>query len=387
MTRTNAKPTAQRFLSLSRDSRWPALGKMTDSSIRDRSWKLALEMRPLPEPPVVSQFVHVVNGMPVPALLLTESGRILTVNSSARSLLSHVDACVLAHQEQHLWTTLGWPSVPFCHWDWNGTLVSAWDCVLGRSSDMPNLKIRYLTTEVKMDSDRDISQQRLAVLGQEVMQVAHDIRNPLTSLEWFATLLGKEGQSLHERQDLVNHLVHVIRMLDASLANVLIFAKPIHMDKQRFRISRLLGEVEWLAMQPLRKKEITIHRSVESGLDELWGDESLVSRAVLNVVLNAIQVSPSGGRIEIICQRVVRQQAGQMSGKERRDVQIIIRDFGCGIPREEVNAIFDPFFSKRKGGTGLGLSIVKHIINAHHGLIDVQSEHGKGTTICLVLPQ
>ncbi|MGD9849756.1 MAG: PAS domain-containing sensor histidine kinase [Nitrospirales bacterium] len=387
MARTNAKPPVPPFLSPSRDSHWSSLGAMTDSSVRERSLKLAFETRPLPHQHVVSQLVNVVNGMPVPALLLTQAGRILTVNSGARSLMSDVDGDVLGHQEQNLWEALGWPAVPFCHWNWNGNLVSAWDCVLGRSSDLPDLKIRYLTTQTAVNNDREIRQQHLAALGQEVMRVAHDIRNPLTSLEWFATLLGKDGQSLHERKDLVDHLVHAIRTLDASLANVLIFAKPIHVDKQCVRISRLLSEVEWLALHPLRQKEITIHRSVEPGLDELQGDESLLSRAVLNVVLNAIQVSPAGGRIEILCQRVVRQKAGQVPGRERRAIQIMIRDFGCGIPPEEVNNIFDPFFSKRKGGTGLGLSIVKHIMSAHHGLINVQSEHGKGTTVCLVLPQ
>ncbi len=331
--------------------------------------------------------MKVVNGIPVPALLLTQGGKILTVNSKARSLISQVEGNVLEGQEEDLWAALGWPVVPFCHWDWNGTLVSAWDWVLEGASHLPDLKIRYLSAEAGGGLEPAAHPYRLGILGQEVMRVVHDIRNPLTSMEWFATLLGKAGQPLQDRTDLVNHFVHALRMLDASLTNILIFAKPIHVDRQRFRISRLLREVEWLAMHPLRKKEITIHRSVEPGLEEVWGDESLLNRAVLNVVLNAIQVSPSGGRIEIVCQRVRQQHAGPSSGAERRNVRIMIRDFGCGIPDEEVDKIFDPFFSKRKGGTGLGLSIVKDIMSAHHGLIDVQSEHGKGTTICLVLPQ
>lgn len=387
MARTNAKSPVRPFLAPSRDAHWPSLGGMTDSSVRERSLNLAFVTRHLPHQHVVSQIVNVVNGMPVPALLLTQTGKILTVNSGARSLMSHVDGNVLGRQEQYLWRALGWPAVPFCHWDWHGTLVSAWDCVLGGDSDMPVLKIRYVTTEASVASDPQIRQHRLAALGQEVMRVAHDIRNPLTSLEWFATLLGKEGQSLHERKELVDHLVHAIRTLDASLENVLIFAKPIHVEKQPVRISRLLSEVEWLAVHPLRKKGITIHRSLEPGLEEVCGDETLLSRAVLNVVLNAIQASPSGGRIEIGCQRVVRQKAGQSSGGEKGAIQVMIRDFGCGIPPEEVNNIFDPFFSKRKGGTGLGLSTVKLIMKAHDGLIHVQSEHGKGTTVCLVLPQ
>lgn len=360
---------------------------MTDSLKRDRSLKIALETRPLPQAHQVGQMVKMVNGMPVPALLLTQAGKILTVNAKARTLISRMEGHVPEGREKDLWEALGWPHVPFCHWPWKGTLVSAWDWVLEGASPLPNLKIRYLCTEAGANGEPAAHPHRLARLGQEVMRVVHDIRNPLTSMEWCAALLGKAGQPLQDRTDLVNHFVHALRMLDASLANILIFAQPIRVDRRRFRISRLLREVEWMALHPLRQKAMTVHQSVEPGLEEVWGDEMLLSRAVLNVVLNAIQVSPSGGHIEIVCQRVSPQSSGPTLEGEKPNVRILIRDFGCGIPGEEVTKMFDPFFSKRKGGTGLGLSIVKDIMSAHHGLIDVQSEHGKGTTICLVLPQ
>lgn len=388
VARSNAKEkTARPFCSSSEESCWPSVEEMAGVPMRNQSLKLGLETCSVPHQHVVRQLVTVVNEMPMPALLLTQTGRILTVNSGVRSLISHVEGSGIWRNAQRLWAVLGWPAVPFCHWHWRGTVVSSWDCVLGRSADMPGLKIRYVSAEIKEDGDRQARQQRLAILGQEVMRVVHDLRNPLTSLEWFATLLGKDGQAFHERKEMVDHLVNAIRTLDGSLANLLIFAKPIHVERQRCRISRLLSEVEWMAVHPLRQKGIIIRRLVEPGLEEVCGDEHLLIRAVLNVVLNAIHVSPSGGRIEIVCQRVVRPEAGHSPGKDRPSIQIMVRDFGCGIPREEVNMIFSPFFSKRKGGTGLGLSIVKHIMSAHHGLITVHSEHGKGTTVCLVLPQ
>ncbi|MCA9476090.1 MAG: hypothetical protein KC563_09860, partial [Nitrospira sp.] len=130
-----------------------------------------------------------------------------------------------------------------------------------------------------------------------------------------------------------------------------------------------------------------IHRSIESGLVDVWGDEALLKRAVLNVVLNAIHASSPGGRIELICQRVACEESDSSSGSGGQGVQVLVRDYGCGMRQEEVEQMFNPFFSKRKGGTGLGLPIVKHIVQAHHGLIDVQSEQGTGTTVRLVLPQ
>ena len=181
--------------------------------------------------------------------------------------------------------------------------------------------------------------------------------------------------------------MHAFRNLDGLLEHLLLFAKPVHVGRQPLRIKRLLDNVECSAIHPLRQKQITIHRTVEPGLDEVWGDEELLKRAVLNVVMNAIHASSHGGHIEIACQRVALAESAQRSSQAGWGVQLVIRDHGCGISSDDVQKIFDPFFSTRKGGTGLGLPIVKHILNAHHGLINVQSEHGRGTTVRLVLPQ
>jgi len=362
-----------------------SVGRMTGVALPDPALKLTLETRPSPEHPMVDQLVKVVNAMPTPALLFTQTGKILTVNPEARLLMSESKENLSWHHAPRLWRTLGWPAVPFHRWTWQGSLVSAWDCPIGQFANGSNLTLRYLRQESL--SDHEGLQERLAILGQEFMRVVHDIRQPLTSVEWFATMLGREGQSVQERQKLVDNLVQATRMLDGLLGNLLTFTKPIEVNKQRVRVSRLLNEVEWLAVPPLHHKQIIIHRSMEPGIEELWADDALLKRAILNVILNAIHASPHGGRLEISCQKVVPNESGEHAAMGKQAVQFLIRDHGCGIPIEEMDKIFDPFFSKRKGGTGLGLSIVKHIIQAHHGLIDVQSEQGAGTTVRLVLPQ
>ena len=357
----------------------------TASTIRERSLKLAFSTRSSPRSVLVRQMLKLVNAMPVPALLLAEGGKIITVNAKGRALLSRGQATWPWHHESRLWSALGWPAVPFHQWEWNGRLVSAWDYPLEQSLDSQSLTIRYVLEEPA--PDHDSQQGRLSHLGQEVLRVVHDIRQPLTSLEWYAALLGKETESVDERKALIDHLVTTIRKFDGLLANLLAFAKPVQMETHRFRLSDLLDEVEWLAVYSLQQKQITIHRSIESGLVDVWGDEALLKRAVLNVVLNAIHASSPGGRIELICQRVACEESDSSSGSGGQGIQVLVRDYGCGMRQEEVEQMFNPFFSKRKGGTGLGLPIVKHIVQAHHGLIDVQSEQGTGTTVRLVLPQ
>lgn len=385
MALLNPKPMGQPVLTSSWKPLEDSVGRMTEVALPDPSLKLTLETRPSPEHPLVEQLVKVVNEMPTPALLFTQTGKIVTVNPEARLLISESKGNFPWHHVPRLWQALGWPAVPFHRWNWQGSLVSAWDCPIGQFSNGSNLTLRYLRQESL--SDHEGSQERLAVLGQEFMRVIHDIRQPLTSVEWFATLLGQEGQSIQERKQLVDNLVQATRMLDGLLENLLNFTKPIEVNKQRVRVSRLLNEVEWLAIPPLHHKQITIHRLIEPGVEELWADDASLKRAILNVVLNAIQASPPGGRLDISCHRVIPKEFGEHAALGNQAVQFLIRDHGCGIPTEEMNKIFDPFFSKRKGGTGLGLSIVKHIVQAHHGLIDVQSEQGTGTTVRLVLPQ
>ncbi len=149
----------------------------------------------------------------------------------------------------------------------------------------------------------------------------------------------------------------------------------------------MLDDVELLAMYPLRKKRLTIHRSQAAQLDSMNGHESLLTQALLNLLINAIHASKPEGFIEISGRKESRivDQADRPQAKE--GVVLCLRDYGCGMSEEERIHMFRPFFSKRKGGTGLGLSIVKQIVHMHQGLIDITSQEGKGTTVELFFPQ
>ena len=230
-------------------------------------------------------------------------------------------------------------------------------------------------------------QLRLTRLGEQVGRLAHDIRNPLASIEWFASLLGRDCQSQEERQELADHCIRAIRSLDHLVSNVLVFSSPLQGKREPVHLQTLLDDVELLVGCPLRSKRLTICRYGEKNVSMIWGQESLLKQVLLNLLMNAIHASKPENFIEIHCgkgSRLIEQQGKQTS---EQGLLLRIRDHGCGMSEEERSHMFRPFYSNRKGGTGLGLSIVQQIVHIHHGLIDITSQQGKGTTVDLFFPQ
>ena len=229
--------------------------------------------------------------------------------------------------------------------------------------------------------------QRLACLGEKVGQLAHDIRNPLTSIEWFATLLGRDHHSQEERQELADHCIQAVRSLDHLVSNILVASVPLNAGREPVCLLSLFDDVELLAMYPLRKKRLTIHRRREGQLPTIRGHESLLKQVLLNLLINAIHASEPDSPIEIHCRNESHLVGEHENQNLERGISLRIQDHGCGMSKEEISNMFTPFYSKRKGGTGLGLSIVKQIVHIHHGLIDITSQQGKGTTVDLFFPQ
>jgi signal transduction histidine kinase len=332
------------------------------------------------------QMKNLVDQLPGPTILATRRGKLITVNPAARRLMGAVDWRMARTDLPTLWDVLNWPPVPFHRWQWNGMTLSVWDCPLDPDESEAQLVLRHIKPEVISDGTWTPRLKRQLLLGEHVGRIVHDLRNPLTSLEWLATLLGGECGTPQERQDLAGHLVKAVRSLNGLVSNLLVYAKPMSLEAGRVQVSTLFDEIEWMAVQPIRQKRISIRRQVEPGAEILWGDSTLLQQALLNVLLNAIHASSQDGGIEMVCRQVKDDPQRGKSREHPARIRIEVRDAGCGIAQDDMRHIFDPFFSKRKGGTGLGLSIVKQIVEAHHGVIEVVSQCGKGTTVSLSFP-
>ncbi len=222
--------------------------------------------------------------------------------------------------------------------------------------------------ELEMQHERN---QRLIAMGEMAARIVHEIRNPLCSIELFATML--EHEILSEKgKDLSRGITSGIRTLNNILTNILIFARPERVNLKPITFRDLLRSVLEIIDPILRSSNVQIDVTDKDPL--LMADGDLLRQALLNLFINAIQAMPEGGNISVD----LKEDGGYTS--------FIIKDTGTGIEPEIIDRIFDPFFTTKPTGTGLGLTITARIVQAHGGFINVESRPGEGTTFILSIP-
>ena len=195
------------------------------------------------------------------------------------------------------------------------------------------------------------------------MELAHEIRNPLGSIELYASML--DG-------DYAEQIVRSVRLLNHSVTNILQFGKPIVPMPAWMPVRQLLEGIQ-VFLQPLAdQKNIRIVTDCDPDCF-VTADHELLHRMVLNLVLNAIRETPTDGTVRL---------SGQVAG---RDILIVVGDTGPGIQEERMARIFDPMFSTSREGCGLGLPIVKRIVESHKGTIAVNSSRN-GTRFLITIP-
>ncbi|BBM87031.1 sensor histidine kinase [Candidatus Uabimicrobium amorphum] len=228
------------------------------------------------------------------------------------------------------------------------------------------------------DQDIDLKQSnKLVFLGELAAEIAHDIKTPLACISGFIDLfLG----FLKKPQVTVEELQGVGHYLDKSIAetkrcqkilnNLLMFSKKE--DFTHFCLADLIDRVQALIAQDLIEKNIQLKMNIDPHL-QVYGSEEKLHQVLLNLLINAKNATKQGF-IEVT------------AVNENEKTKISVRDSGCGIKNEDLDKIFNPFFTKTQQGTGLGLSIVKKIIEEHQGNISVQSQLEMGTTFIIELP-
>lgn len=215
--------------------------------------------------------------------------------------------------------------------------------------------------------------ERMAVLGELSAGIAHEIKNPLTSLKGFAQLLPQKYDNAQFRQKFTAIVNNEVDRLNQIVEGMLSFAAPKVRTFAPCDLNRVLHQVFLLVEHQCDKHRVTVTRDLA---DELWvhGDAHGLEQVFLNIVVNAIDAMPQGGALAL---RTVLEGVA---------AKVVISDTGQGIPPEILGRIYNPFFTTKAHGTGLGLAISYRIIEEHAGLIDVKSEIGHGTTFTITLP-
>lgn len=217
--------------------------------------------------------------------------------------------------------------------------------------------------------------ERLAALGEMVAGVSHEIKNPLGIIRSTAELLTAMPDANETQKKLSEVIKEEASRLNGIVTEFLDFARPQIPNLDRCNLTEILEKNLYFLQPELEKKGIQIHSNLNGRSFKLTADQDLLYRAFLNVFMNAIQSMNDGGVIRVKVE------------EEQDDYLILIEDTGCGISRENLKKIFNPFFTTREKGTGLGLSIVGKIIEGHNGTVTLKSKEGKGTEVRIKLPR
>lgn len=217
--------------------------------------------------------------------------------------------------------------------------------------------------------------ERLATLGKMVAAVSHEIKNPLGIVRSTAEVLGKRIKTVAPgNEHLAAIIVDETARLDGIVREFLDFARPREPRREPIRLEEIVDQLAQFIQPELASRKVELERGSSGPLPLVQADRDQIYRALLNIVLNALQAMPEGGRLALTTR------------PEREGALVAVRDNGCGMDEEKRRMIFTPFFSDKHRGTGLGLAITKNIVEAHGGSISVESRPGAGSTFNVFLP-
>ena len=245
-----------------------------------------------------------------------------------------------------------------------------------------------LTDQKRLDALRRRT-QRLEAVTELSASLAHEIKNPLASIRSAVEQLGNAKRATPDEQTLSSLIVRESDRLSRLLTDFLEFGRVRVSRVQQVDIAKLVhGAATLAAAHPSLPKGVNvtvIGDSKKTGFVE--GDDDVLHRAVFNLVLNAVQVSPEGGEVRVDVSSLRGDEAPPGVRLPGGGVSISIADDGPGIPPEAREKMFDPFFTTRPGGSGLGLAVVHRAVESHAGCVFVDSEVGSGTRVTVLLPR
>ncbi|CRK83726.1 PAS domain S-box protein [Neobacillus massiliamazoniensis] len=235
------------------------------------------------------------------------------------------------------------------------------------------LAIRNDITEKKKTEEVLHRQDKLAAVGQLAAGVAHEIRNPLTSMKGYAEFLQLDEKD-PERLEFLNIILDEIERVNTIVEDFMVLAKPKAVELEEKNIVPVIKNVVSLLEFEARKKNVRLSFACEEEIIQIECDENRLKQVFLNFIKNGIEAMPNGG--DLYVETTIHDHT----------VQISIQDTGVGIPKEKLQKLGEPFYTTKKNGNGLGLMVSFKIIESHNGKVFVESEPNKGTTFNILLP-
>ena len=222
--------------------------------------------------------------------------------------------------------------------------------------------------------------ERLAAMGELIGRIAHEIRNPLGSVELFASLLQRDLAEHSSAKRYARQISQAVQSMDRLLTNLLLYTRPVRMARDWHLAEPLIGESIKLAAHALTRVPVQSRVDIGPEVRSIWCHDGQLKQVLVNLIVNAAQAMPNGGVLAISLSQEPPQTLGVPA------VRLTVQDSGMGIDPANRSRMFDPFFTTKDEGTGLGLAIVYSIVDAHQGRIDVDSTVGQGTACSIILP-
>jgi PAS domain S-box-containing protein len=235
------------------------------------------------------------------------------------------------------------------------------------------LAIRNDITERKKTEETLHRQDKLAAVGQLAAGVAHEIRNPLTSMKGYGEFL-LEDETDPQRREFIEIILDEIGRVNTIVEDFMVLAKPKAVALEEKNIVTIIKNVLSLLEFEARKKQVNMSFEANEDIIQIECDEDRLKQVFLNFVKNGIEAMPNGGELTV------------KVSVENNQVQISIQDTGVGIPQDKLKKIGEPFYTTKKEGNGLGLMVSFKIIESHQGKVYIESEQNKGTTFNIFLP-
>ncbi|AJE04040.1 two-component system sensor histidine kinase NtrB [Geobacter pickeringii] len=268
------------------------------------------------------------------------------------------------------------------------TPVSATTCPLMLASgEMTGtiLMLRDLTSIRELE-DAVRHADRLSTLGTLAAGLAHEIKNPLGGIKGAAQLLDLELPEGSELRDNVRIMVKEVERVNRIVEELLALASPRRLTLAPTNLHKVLGDIVTLQKRATEGRTISFQQQFDPSIPPILVDEALLTQLFLNLVKNAVEAVDNGGVVRITS-RVISDYSMTQKGERRsRLVAVEVSDDGPGIPKEQLEQLFTPFFTTKAKGTGLGLAICQKIVSEHRGMIKVESAPGTGTTFTVMVP-
>jgi len=234
-------------------------------------------------------------------------------------------------------------------------------------------------TEIKNLNEEIARNKRLAALGKLSAGIAHEIRNPLSSIRGLAQFVSNSFSKNDERREDLNTIIQEVDRLNNLVIQVLDYARVKKLNITSFPLNNFINDIIELFKREVTNKQIKFDIDLSPDISMIQADKDQIRQILMNIIINAIQAIPEEGEIKIKAEKVFI--------RGNPTIKLVVEDNGIGIAAQDLNQIFDPFFSTKEQGSGLGLSIVYKLVESHRGEIRVESKEGKGTKFIIILPQ